>query len=293
MKKLLFLLVFLSLHSLVFAQNEAVSLLKGKRWALAHLVEEFGNKKDTLLRVHDCTNEFVEFLIDGTFTIPTLEKDGKWTVEQDSILIFRNHRGGKIKTAYIRYLSKDSLLLVDKVRNTKSSIFYESYNLCRIGDSTYVDNDREEFQTQKNMGVVAGFQQFDNSVVEIGFGKGKIEWDNHFYGYSLNLNLAPWNKVYGLHLNAWSDGTWFSYGLGTTLQSDSEKLYFGLKPMFGLSGRQLFGKSSHSAHLVYSYDVLLGGVSSTLKNSSINRHSITLRFYLAFKRSFQVMRVKK
>ena len=65
--KLFYILVFVLGNSLLsIAQNTTKNddfkdKLTGKRWGLSYFIEQNGNLYDTLIRVHDCQNEYRSF----------------------------------------------------------------------------------------------------------------------------------------------------------------------------------------------------------------------------------------
>ncbi|TAD98562.1 MAG: hypothetical protein EAZ97_10665 [Bacteroidetes bacterium] len=280
MKNLLILLIFISVQA--FGQSELIKKnLLGKRWGLAQLIEIDDQKQDIKIRMRDCSEEFLEILGDRTFISPEMEKDGKWEIINDSMLVFRKDTGKKLRTVAISYLSADSLVLTERFGK---NAFVETYNVCKSNDSTYYDN-YESFEEFESWGVVAAFQQFDYGNLEVGIGRGKIDLDNNFYAISGNLELAPWNNLYGLSVNAWSEG-WLMYGLGAAAHSNFSKVSFGIKPMLGLSTTRLFKKSGWASHIAYSYEVEIG----SQKLEKLNRHALTLRIYMPFQRKTKVIR---
>jgi len=275
MKKIFFLVsCFFSLS--LQAQNP--TLLVGKRWALHHLVEQFKNNTDTLARFADCQEEFIEFFSDGKFDSPKLDAYGYWQL-QDSVLLLKNHKNKNYRRLIVRQLDEKDMVLVEK---NPHDVFLEHYVPC---EQLLEPDDRQVFTVVRTLGLVAGWQQFDRSVAEIGIANGIFEWDNNFYALSLNAEIGQ--SLYGASLNAWSEDI-LAYGVGLTTYNNTKNWFFGLRPMFGFSANRFLKRKGFTGHLVYSYNLLFGQE----RSSDINRHAITLRVHIPLKKLIYEVRKK-
>jgi hypothetical protein len=212
--KLFYILVFVLGNSLLsIAQNTTKNdnfkdKLTGKRWGLSYFIEQNGNLYDTLIRVHDCQNEYIEITENGKFLSTDVRKEGTWQLD-GTTLTLRKQGGGKYKTLIITKLTKDSLIVTDKKKKS-DDVFIEVYKVCDINDTTFKDT-REIKEVRKLWGLVAGFQYFRAGYIDLGIVRSKFEWNNTFYATSLNFELAPWknyqgtNINYGTSINFWTE----------------------------------------------------------------------------------------
>jgi hypothetical protein len=291
-KKIWYLICSLLLGTtLTFAQNKDLKTeLLGKRWGLSYFIEQNGNLYDTLIRVHDCQNEYIEITENGKFLSTDLEKEGTWQLNGDTLYL-RKQNGWVYKNLLISKVTKDSLIMTDKKR-TSDDVFIEVYRVCDINDTTFKDT-REIKEVRKSWGIIAGAQYFKAAYIDIGLARSKFEWNNIFYAMSLNFELAPWQNHYGASVNFWSEGILF-YGVaaaGYIYQSSNNgqsttNTAFAFRPMFGISAAKLLASTGMTAHLYYSYNFILGQG----KLDYINQHAITLHAYLPFKSSVKKVR---
>ncbi len=263
------------------AQN-IKQILNGTRWGLTGIYEHALNRQDTLLLVRDCANEYYEFLPDGTLVSSYLERDGTWTIQKDSILIFRRNNHKIFKKSIVQYYSEDSIMLRDEGKN---QYFLEVYERCLPTDSTYVDN-REIYQEFKTRSLVVGGSYLTIPTAEIGFALTRLNWNNTIYGNSIHIELAPQENVYGISLNTWWDGKFLAYGLAGTAHTDNGKILFGVRPMLGLTAQRLFNRTNRSGiscHLMYGYTMLFSN-DDTFERT-MNRDAVHLRFVIPFQKS--------
>lgn len=302
-QKLLYILIILFANSFVnlsvsLAQNKDLKdKLVAKRWGLSYFIEQNGALYDTLIRVHDCQNEYIEITANGKFLSTDLRKEGTWQLNND-VLTLKKQGGGIYKNLVITRLTEDSLIVTDKKRKS-DDVFIEVYRVCDINDTTFKDT-REIKEVRKSWGLIAGVQQFKATYLELGIARTKFEWNNVFYAMSLNLELAPWkngngtNFNYGTSINFWSEDIIF-YGVGAVgynyltknaANQDISNFAFGLRPMLGISAARILGNSNLTAHLYYSYNFFL----TQNKLEYVNQHAITFRIFVPVLDSVQKVR---
>lgn len=283
-QKCLLLLALCLLVGNIEAQNKDIrKLLVGKRWGLALFIQKNGNLYDTVFRVRDCQNEYLEITSDDKFLSTDLKKEGTWKLEGNLISLTKAS-GFRYKTLKIEYISEDSLALFDYGKDEKQDVFIETYKICGLEDKTFEDT-REIKEIRKSWGFIAGVQQFDNTYVQLGVANTKFEWNNVFYAAGLIAEVAPWYNRYGLSANFWSEDIAL-YGAGLVSYTDFESIVVGFRPMVGLSAARLLQSEGLTAHLTYSYTVLF----AEKKWEHINRHAITFRMYVPFKKTSKRVR---
>jgi hypothetical protein len=285
MKKIILLscLLWCVCPQFTFAQNtnpDIQNLLLGKRWGLRYFIEQTNNLYDTLIRVHDCQNEFIEITANGRFLSTDLRKEGRWSLNGD-LLKLRKSSGGKYKNVRIKYLTKDSLVLVDD--EVVTDVFIETYKLCDLTDTTFIDT-REIKEVRKSWGMTVGGQTFRGTFVELGLANAKFEWNKVFYAAHAAIEAAPWQNNYGIAANVWSEDIAL-YGMGIVSYTDFKDAIVGFRPMLGLSANRLLNQT-WTAHIAYSYTFFLG----LKKFDNINQHAITLRAYIPFSNSVKKVR---
>ncbi len=289
---LLILLILFGNFSLSVAQNKDLKdKLVAKRWGLSYFIEQNGALYDTLIRVHDCQNEYIEITPNGKFLSTDLRKEGTWQLNND-VLILKKQGGGIYKNLVITRLTEDSLIVTDKKRKS-DDVFIEVYRVCDINDTTFKDT-REIKEVRKSWGLIAGIQQFKATYIELGIARTKFEWNNVFYAMSLNFELAPWKSHYGTSINFWSEDILF-YGVGAAgyfyqtkdvANQDVINAVFAFRPMLGLSAARFLSSSGFTAHVYYSYNFVLGQG----KLDYINQHMITLHGFIPFGSTKQKVR---
>jgi hypothetical protein len=281
MKLKITFVVFLSLWlQTVLAQNR--SQLIAKRWATALVIEQLGNQYDTLLKIHDCQNEFIEFFGNSSFISPTIRTEGKWKIEQDSILQLTYRSGRKYKTAFIQHLSKDSLTV--RIQDDARHAFIEIYTSCGLNDTTYIDS-RQEYSEIQGVGIMTGALYSKVPYLELGIAKSKLNWNNVFFGVAGSIEVAPFQNMYGLSSYIWSERT-LMYGVGAVAYTNFEEMWFGMRPMVGLSGLRWLQNSYSTLHLAYGYTFLFGE-----KNApNINQHNFILRMYIPIQKRTKYVR---
>jgi hypothetical protein len=273
--KLLFLLSITCFWGLsaTAQQQDLQKLITGKRWGLSLFIQKNGNLYDTIFRVRDCQNEFIEITNDGKFLSTDLNKEGKWQIEGKQ-LVLKKQGNWHYKTLEIAYISEDSLALFDYGKGKNQDIFIETYKICGLEDKTFLDT-REIKTVRKSWGLVGGVQQFNNTYAVLGVAKAKFEWNNVFYAAGILTELAPWHEHYGLNLNFWSEDI-LVYGASVVGFTNFSKMAVGFRPMLGFSTARLTHKNNFTLHLTYSYTLLF----SEDKWDKINRHAIALRMYI-------------
>jgi hypothetical protein len=250
-------------------------LLPGKRWALALYIVESSLGADTILRVHDCANEFLEVMPNGTFLSSNLRKAGTWQIVDDSTVLFKKPSGAKLMLAKINYLTADSLAITDFAKNKDA--FIQTFNKCRADDVTFVDS-RPEFSLLETWSVIAGAQYFRSGFAELGIARGDLTlWNNLLYSYGAHLELAPWNNIYGLMAHGWIEDKRLLFGAAAGAYNDTQNTYIAFRPSFGFTAKQLLPKG-YSLHLAYGYNFIL----SEQRNNNINLHTISLRLRIPF-----------
>lgn len=293
----IFILSLLGFLHQSFAQNnDVLSKLVGKRWGLSYFIEQNANLYDTLIRVHDCQNEFIEITANGRFLTTDLEKEGTWTLNGETLTL-KKGSGSKYKTLTITKLTNDTLIMTDKKKKS-DDVFIEVYKVCDINDTTFIDT-REIKEIRRSWSVIAGGQYFKAPFAELGLVRNRYEWNNVLYAASLNLELAPWNSHYGASLNFWSEDI-LLYGAGvvgyvyeakikdvSSKEIVSNESALGVRPMLGLSLARLLHPYGMTAHLAYSYTFFLG---EGKKLDKLNQHAISLRVMIPFYNSKQKVR---
>jgi len=275
-------LIFLFLSTNSIQAQKFINQLNGKRWGITGIYEITSDRQDTLLLVRDCANEYYEFFPSGALVSSYLERDGKWNIVRDSILIFRQYNGKVFKRGTIKFASEDSITIQDKGQN---GYFLEVYELCTPDDSTYVDA-RQVYQEFKTRSLLFGGNYMDIPTAEVGLAITRLNWNRTIYANSLNLELAPQKNIYGLSLNTWFEGKIFSYGLAGTAHSDDGNLLFGMRPMFGLTAQRFFNRNQRSGiscHLMYGYTIFLGNNSNFERQ--VNRDAVHLRVLIPLQKS--------
>ncbi|MCS7018646.1 MAG: hypothetical protein RMJ87_00900 [Cytophagales bacterium] len=284
--RLLLVLVLVFKWSTVLAQISREKIreqLPGKRWALALYIVENPLGKDTILRVHDCANEFLEVLPNGTFLSANVRKPGTWQVVNDSTVVFRKASGAKLMAAKVSYLTADSLVLIDFAKNKDA--FIQTYNKCRANDTTFVDS-RPEFRLLETWSVVAGGQYFRASFAELGIARGELaQWNQLLYSYGIHAEIAPWNNLYGLLVHGWIEDKRFLFGGAAGAYNDTHHTYVTFRPSLGFTAKQLLPKG-YSLHLAYGYNFIIG----ERRNDYINLHNVTLRLRIPFSKQERKVR---
>lgn len=264
-------------------QQKIRELLPGKRWALALYIVESSLGRDTILRVHDCANEFLEVLPNGTYLSSNLRKPGTWQITDDSTVLFKKPSGAKLMSARINYLTTDSLVITDFAKNKDA--FIQTFNKCRADDATFVDS-RPEFSLLETWSVVAGAQYFRAGFAEIGIAKGDLTlWNSILYSYGAHLELAPWSNVYGLLAHGWIEDKRFIFGGAAGAYYDTQHIYPIFRPSLGVTAKQWLPKG-YSVHLAYGYNFIVG----ERRNDNINLHNITLRLRMPFSKTERKVR---
>ncbi|MCS6967977.1 MAG: hypothetical protein RMJ44_03895 [Cytophagales bacterium] len=282
--------IFLAVMALLTCRTHAQinqklirELLPGKRWALALYIADTPLGRDTILRVHDCANEFLEVLPNGSFISSNLRKPGTWQIIDDSTVLFKKSSGATIMTARISYLSPDSLVIIDFVKN--KDIFIQTFNLCRPNDVTFEDS-RPEFTILETWSLVAGGQYFQSGLADIGIARGELTtWNKILYSYGAHLELAPWNSIYGLIANGWLEDKRFFYGGAVGTYYDVKNIFPFFRPSLGITAKQ-FMPEGYSLHLAYGYNFIIG----QKRNSNINLHHISIRLRIPFSRQERKVR---
>jgi len=261
-------------------------LLPGKRWALALYIVQSSLGADTILRVHDCANEFLEVMSNGTFISSNLRKAGTWQIVDDSTVLFKKPSGAKLMLARINYLTADSLVITDFAKNKDA--FVQTFNKCRADDATFVDS-RPEFSLLETWSVVAGAQYFRSGLAEIGIARGDLTfWNSLLYSYGAHVEFAPWNNLYGLMVHGWIEDKRFLFGGAIGAYNDTQNIYVVFRPSLGLTAKQLLPKG-YSLHLAYGYNFII----SERRNDNINLHNLSLRLRVPFsKRERKVRRLE-
>lgn len=275
-----YFIIFILDHD-ILAQTTKDDLV-GKRWGLTGIYEHISNRKDTLILVRDCANEYYELLPKGTLVSSYLERDGKWELNQDSLLVFKKNNGRIFKKSVIKYITPDSLILRDEGKN---HYFTEIYEFCSPNDSTYVDN-RKTYQEFKTRNILLGASYLNTVTAEIGFAISRMNWNKTMYSNSINLELAPQKKVYGISVNTWWEGKFLAYGLSGTAHMDHGKMLFGFRPMIGLTAQRLINRNNRSGiscHIMYGYTIFLPHDESFER--SVNRDAVHLRVMIPFQKS--------
>lgn len=305
MKKICLLSLFLILCHFSIAQTVQENFKKfaiGKRWGLRHFIEKYPLKSskdarkvsegmvttdtdgrqiviDTLINVHDCQQEYLDLRTDGSFASTNVENGGTWSFATDNQITFRKGNGSKYMTVEVNYLSEDSLVLVDK--ENLNDIFIQVFKVCALNDTTFADS-REIYKIWNIWGITGGYQWWEkNGLIEIGITRWRqFEWNKVIYAFSANIEIDPVNAMHGASLNLWSEDKFLAYGISATTHSDFKNTFAGIKPMVGISFNRLFSNSGYTAHAMYAYNYNIGEKSSDF----VNRHSITFRINLPFKR---------
>ncbi len=309
MKKSVFLFLFLLLSQFSFSQSTQESFKKsavGKRWGLRYFVEKYPLKNnkdavkiisegktiietdgrqvviDTLIRVHDCQQEYLELRTNNTFESTNVEDGGTWSFTGDKEITFRKANGAKYMKAMVDFVGEDSLILIDN--ENPADIFTQVFKVCALNDTTFVDS-REVYKVWNIWGVTAGYQWWEtNGLVELGITRWRqFEWNRAIYAFSANVEIDPINSMHGASINLWSEDKFFAYGIAATTHTNFKDAFVGIKPMVGLSLNRLFSNSGYTAHFMYAYNFNIGEKSSEF----VNRHSVTFRFNVPFKRSFR------
>ncbi|WP_448518616.1 hypothetical protein [Rhodoflexus sp.] len=264
-------------------QQKIKELLPGKRWALALYIVESSLGRDTILRVHDCANEFLEVLPNGSYISSNLRKPGTWQVVDDSTVLFKKPSGAKLMMAKINYLTADSLVITDFAKNKDA--FIQTFNKCRADDATFVDS-RPEFSLLESWSLIAGAQYFRAGLAEIGIAKGDLTlWNSILYSYGAHLELAPQNNIYGLLAHGWIEDKRFLFGAAAGAYYDTQNIFPVFRPSLGLTAKQWLPKG-YSLHLAYGYNFIL----SERRNENINLHNITLRLRIPFSKTERKVR---
>lgn len=258
-------------------------LLPGKRWALALYIVQNSLGADTILRVHDCANEFLEVMPNGTFLSSNLRKAGTWRIVDDSTVLFKKPSGTKLMLAKINYLTADSLAITDYAKNKDA--FVQTFNKCKADDATFVDS-RPEFSLLETWSVIAGAQYFRSGFAELGIARGDLTlWNSLLYSYGAHLELAPWNNIYGLMAHGWIEDKRLLFGGAVGAYNDTQNTYIAFRPSLGFTAKQLLPKG-YSLHLAYGYNFILG----EQRNNNINLHNISLRMRIPFSKQERKVR---
>jgi hypothetical protein len=314
MNKLVFILS-LSIFSIgilpaVFAQVTQDDFQKnavGRRWGLRYFIEKYPVKTekemrsalkeqktvvtdtdgkqaviDTLIKVHDCQQEFLELRNNNTFSSTNVEDGGTWSFTSNNEITFRKANGAKYMKTKVNFASADSLILVDD--ENPNDIFIQVFKVCALNDTTFADS-REVYKIWNIWGVTGGVQWWEqNTLLELGITRWRqFEWNRAIYAFSANLEIDPVNGMHGASLNLWSEDKFFAYGIAATTHTDFKNTFVGIKPLLGLSLNRLFSNSGYTIHALYGYNFNIGSNQSDF----VNRHSITVRFNLPFKRTFR------
>jgi hypothetical protein len=262
-------------------QQKIKDLMVGKRWGLSLYITQTPLRNDTLFRTRNCSEEFLELFPDGSFESPDLNKLGRWEILNDSMVLFRGSGGARLRQVVVNHLSVDSLVTTDWGLTNKRGrdAFIETFRVCQLTDKNFFDT-RESFTITDTWGLNLGFQQFRASFAEVGIGRGIFGRKGRVVMPMLNLELAPWQGVYGLVPSVMVEDKVFTYGLALAGYIDSGKQYYRLRPMAGFTLKRLFGAAGYTTQLFYGYNVSLGENT----NDRINLHSINLRIHLPLSR---------
>lgn len=315
MNKLIFVLslfIFsITMNSLVVAQGVTQEDFQkravGKRWGLRYFIEKYPVKTDkevknalkeektvatdadgrqvvidTLIKVHDCQQEYLDLRNNNTFTSTNVENGGTWSFTNTNEITFRKANGAKYMKTKVNFVSEDSLILVDD--ENPNDIFVQVFKVCALNDTTFADS-REVYKIWNIWGVTGGVQWWEtNTLLELGLTRWRqFEWNRAIYAFSANVEIDPVNGMHGASLNLWSEDKFFAYGIAATTHTDFKSTFIGVKPLLGLSLNRLFSNSGYTVHAIYGYNFNIG----TNQSDFVNRHSITVRFNLPFKRTFR------
>ncbi len=306
---ILFSLILFSYPTISFAQTNVEkfkNLAVGRHWGLRYFIEKYPVKNekeskkilaegkkivqvegkpfviDTLIRVHDCLQEYLELRTNNTFSSTNVEQGGTWATEGNDRITFRKGNGAKYMSANIGFVSEDSLVLVDD--DNPNDVFIQIFKVCSPDDTTFMDS-REIYKVWNIWGAIGGYQRWEqNGLVEVGLTRWRqFEWNRVIYALSANVEIDLINAMHGASLNLWAEDKFFAYGIAATAHSDFKDFFVGIKPMAGLSFNRLFSNSGYTVHALYAYNFNLGEKSSDF----VNRHSITVRLSVPFLRSFK------
>ncbi|SFE58975.1 hypothetical protein [Thermoflexibacter ruber] len=295
--------------TLSFAQSNVEkfkNLAVGKHWGMRYFIEKYPVKNekesrkilaegkkiipldgkpfviDTLIRVYDCLQEYLQLRANNTFASTNVEEGGTWATEGTDRIIFRKRNGAKYISANISFVSEDSLVLIDE--ENPNDVFIQIFKVCKDNDSTFIDS-REVYKVWNIWGIIGGYQRWEqNGLIELGLTRWKqFEWNRVIYAFSANVEIDPINSMHGASVNLWTEDKFFAYGIAATAHSDFKDFFVGIKPMAGFSFNRLFSNSGYTVHALYGYNFNLGEKSSDF----VNRHSITVRLNVPFFRSFK------
>jgi hypothetical protein len=262
-------------------QQKIKEMMVGKRWGLSLYITQSPLRNDTLFRTRNCAEEFLELFPDGSFESPDLNKLGRWEVLNDSTVLFRGSGGARLRQVVVNYLAADSLVTTDWGLSGKRGrdAFIETFRACQLTDKNFFDT-RESYTITDTWGLNLGFQQFRASFAEIGIGRGVFGRKGRVVMPMLNVELAPWQGVYGLAPTVMVEDRIFAYGLALAGYTDEGKTFLRLRPMAGFTLKRLFGAAGYTAQLFYAYNLSLGDT----PNDRLNLHSVNLRLHLPFSR---------
>lgn len=154
-------------------------------------------------------------------------------------------------------------------------IFLPFISICVSGqtrDTTDWILPKKEF---KDVGVICGIQQFNNSFFELGVSQTRQSrqgcfWSSYFYGSSLSAEFNPFQKKGGASVNLWTTLLILTVGANINSYTDFKKYDIGIRPFIGIGG---------ILSLTYGYNFLF----VNNKIGDINRHCITLRYHITIK----------
>lgn len=265
-------------------QKQIKELLPGKRWGLALYIVQTPLGRDTILRVRDCANEFLEVMPNGTFISSNLRKAGTWQIVDDSTVLFKKPSGGKLMTARIDHLTTDSLVIVDFAKN--KDVFIQTFSRCRPDDTTFIDS-RPELTLLETWSALVGGQFFRNAFADLGIARGDLTlWNNLLYSYGAHVELAPQNQTYGLMAHGWIEEKRFMFGIAAGAYRDTEDIYIVFRPSLGLTAKQWLPKG-YSLHLTYGHNMIVNEKFSY----NLNIHNISLRFRIPFSKRERKVRL--
>ncbi|MDZ4757837.1 MAG: hypothetical protein SGJ10_06825 [Bacteroidota bacterium] len=130
----------------------------------------------------------------------------------------------------------------------------------------------------KELGLVFGVHQFNNTYIEAGIAKVKYNsarcaFSSYFKGQSFSVLYNPFQQEIGLSLTTWTSiGTIITAGTNFNSYTDFKNYNIGMMPFIGIGPGQL--------SLTYGYNVQF--INSKVLH--VNTHCFSLRYYIKLRK---------